>query len=268
MPSFQHDTADLLGTVEQWSQSTRSEPFVFIIAGRNVEPGRFRRCLESVQRQRRDDWGAVVIDDASCPAWTQAQQQSCRAIGDRVSFVSNPMRRGLLANTVDAIRIHCGRPDSVIITLDADDCLIGTDVLDILAIEYSRGADMTVGSMCRTDKRADYPANLIDPRTNRGGNVWQHLRSFKKSLFDQIPDEYLRLNGSYVELASDWALMLPMAELARSPRWIGQCLYLHEPGGVRDAESRNQREAVIAALMARRSLRGRARAAVETGYPE
>jgi hypothetical protein len=54
-------------------------------------------------------------------------------------------------------------------------------------------------------------------------------------LFDQIPDEYFRLEGAYVDLASDWALMLPMAELARSPRWIRRPLYLHEPGGVRDA---------------------------------
>ena len=191
----------------------------------------------------------------------------CSAIGDRVSIVSNPVRRGLLANTVDAIRFHCGRPDSVIITLDADDCLVGTNVLDILAAEYRRGADMTVGSMCRTDKRADYPACLHDPRAHRGGNVWQHLRSFKKLLFDQIPDEYFRLDGAYVELASDWALMLPMAELARSPRWIRQCLYLHEPGGARDAESRSQREAVIAALMARPSLRCLMPAAADAGCP-
>ncbi|WP_050415240.1 glycosyltransferase [Azoarcus sp. CIB] len=265
VPSFQLDAVDLQGTVEQWLQPTRFERFVFIIAGRNVEPGRFRRCLESVQRQACSDWGAVVIDDASCPAWGEVQRRLCSGIGDRVSFVCNPVRRGLLANTVDAIRIHCGHPDSVIITLDADDCLVGTNVLDILAAEYDRGADMTVGSMCRTDKRADYPACLRDPRANRGGNVWQHLRSFKKSLFDQIPDEHLRLDGAYVELASDWALMLPMVELAHSPRWIRQCLYLHEPGGARDAESRSQRDAVIASLMTRPSLRNSTRDAASAG---
>jgi len=75
-------------------------------------------------------------------------------------------------------------------------------------------------------------------------------------LFDQIPDEYFRLEGTYVDLASDWALMLPMAELACSPRWIRRPLYLHEPGGVRDAETTQKREAIIASLMARPSLRG------------
>lgn len=255
VPQFQLDAVDLLGTVEQWQKPPRFEQFVFIISGRNVEPGRFRRCLESVQRQDHADWGAVVIDDDSFPTWSEAQRRACSGIDDRVTFISNPMRRGLLANTVDAVRLYCGSSESVIITLDADDCLVGSKVLDILAAEYSKGADMTVGSMCRTDKRADYPAFLDDPRANRGGNVWQHLRSFKRSLFDQIPDEYFRLAGAYVELASDWALMLPMADLARSPRWIRQCLYLHEPGGPRDTESKSRREAVIAALMARPSLR-------------
>lgn len=265
VPTVQLDAVDLQGSLAEWIEPTRFEPFVFIIAGRNVEPGRLLRCLESVQRQTYGNWGAVVIDDASRPAWAEAHRRACSTPGGKVTFLSNPVRRGLLTNTVEAIRVHCGNPDSVIITLDADDCLIGTNVLEVLAAEYSKGADMTVGSMCRTDKLARYPARLDEPRVSRGGNVWQHLRSFKKSLFDQIPDEYLRINGSYVDLASDWALMLPMVELARAPKWIGQSLYLHEPGGVRDAETRNQREEIIAALMARPSLRNQAQYSTKTG---
>jgi hypothetical protein len=250
----QFGAVNLVGRTEQWVSPTRLEPYVFIISGRNVEPGRFRRCLDSLLRQERTDWGAVVFDDASYPAWSEMQRDLCSAHSSRITFIRNPHRRGLLANTVEAIRVHCGRPDSVMITLDADDCLIGSKVLDILDAEYAHGADMTVGSMCRTDKKACYPACFEQPRAHRGGNVWQHLRSFRKSLFEAIPDEYLRLDGNYVELASDWALMLPMAELAVSPRWIEQALYLHEPGGARDPETIRQRELVIAALIARAPL--------------
>jgi 2-polyprenyl-3-methyl-5-hydroxy-6-metoxy-1,4-benzoquinol methylase/glycosyltransferase involved in cell wall biosynthesis len=250
----QFGAVNLVGRTEQWIRPTRFEPYVFVISGRNVEPGRFRRCLDSVLRQERTDWGAVVFDDASYPAWSEMQRDLCSAHSSRITFIRNPHRRGLLANTIEAIRVHCGRPDAVMITLDADDCLIGSQVLDILDAAYSQGADMTVGSMCRTDKKARYPACFEEPRAHRGGNVWQHLRSFRKSLFDAIPDDYLRLDGSYVELASDWALMLPMAELAVSPRWIEQALYLHEPGGARDPETIRQRELVIAALIARAPL--------------
>lgn len=250
----QFGAVNLVGSTEEWMHPTRFEPYVFIISGRNVEPARFRRCLDSVLRQKSTNWGAVVFDDASYPVWSEMQRDLCSAHSSRITFVRNPQRRGLLANTAEAIRVHCGRPDSVMITLDADDCLIGSDVLDILDAEYAHGADMTVGSMCRTDKKACYPACFDNPRAHRGGNVWQHLRSFKKSLFAAIPDDYLRLDGDYVELASDWALMLPMAELAVSPRWIAQALYLHEPGGARDPETIRQRELVIAALIARAPL--------------
>jgi 2-polyprenyl-3-methyl-5-hydroxy-6-metoxy-1,4-benzoquinol methylase len=255
MHASQIGAVNLLGATEQWMLATRFEPFIFIISGRNVEPGRFQRCLESVLRQGQKDWGAVVFDDASHPAWSEMQRQLCNAHPSRMTFVRNSTRRGLLANTVEGIRRHCGRPDSVMITLDADDCLIGSDVLDILDAEYARGADMTVGSMCRTDKKAHYPVCFEQPRAHRGGNVWQHLRSFKKSLFEAIPDDYLRLDGEYVDLASDWAIMLPMVELALSPRWIEQALYLHEPGGVRDPGTIQQRELVIAALIARQPLK-------------
>jgi 2-polyprenyl-3-methyl-5-hydroxy-6-metoxy-1,4-benzoquinol methylase len=246
---------NLVGSAQAWIPPTRYEPYVFIISGRNVEPGRFRRCLDSVLRQEWTDWGAVVFDDASCPAWAEMQRDWCNAHSSRVTFIRNPDRRGLLANTVEAVRVHCGRPDSVMITLDADDCLIGSNVLDILDAEYADGADMTVGSMCRTDKKADYPACFEQPRARRGGNVWQHLRSFKKYLFEAVPDDYLRVDGSYAELASDWAFMLPMAELAVSPRWIEQVLYLHEPGGARYPATIRHREHVIAELVARMPLR-------------
>jgi len=156
-----------------------------------------------------------------------------------------------MANTAHAIRHLCTSPDQVIVTLDADDSLIGCRVLDRLAEEYDRGADLTVGSMLRTDKRADYPVCLKAPRRNRGGNVWQHLRSFRKGLFDGLPDAVLRLDGTYVDLATDWAFMLPMVEAAQHLVWIREALYLHEPGEARDPARVMAREEIIAALIIR-----------------
>lgn len=247
----QFDCVDLVAGPKEWTTPTRFEPFVFIIAGRNVPSSRFLRCLKSVLTQRRKDWGAVVIDDDSASSLSMHLEALCADHAERITFLRNPVRQGLLSNTVEAIRHHVGNPDSVIITLDADDCLIGSDVLDVLAEQYGDGADLTVGSMCRTDKHADYPVSFQDVRSKRGGNVWQHLRSFRKRLFDELPDEQLRVDGSYVDLASDWALMLPLVELAQSPRWIRTPLYLHEPGDARNESYRAEREQVIATIVAR-----------------
>jgi glycosyltransferase involved in cell wall biosynthesis len=182
-----------------------------------------------VLEQSRQDWGAIVVDDNSRENSAGFVELLLNRWPDRFTLVRPRLRRGSLANTVLAIRHLCGNPDSVIVTLDADDALLGPSVLDRVAAEYAKGADVTVGSMLRTDKNKQYIPYFHQPRAKRGGNVWQHLRTFKKSLFDQIPNSELLLNGRYVEVASDWAFMLPIVEMARQPVYIPTPLYLYEP---------------------------------------
>ena len=217
VPSVQERQVEWTGGLADWMGPGRCEPFVFVVSGRNVAPGRLRRCIESMARQKGPRWGAVLFDDASVPRIAEHFEIACTSLGARCTVVRNRRRRGLLANMVTAVRMICGDPETVIVTLDADDALIGNRVLERLAAEYERGADVTVGSMLRTDKAADYPVCFDRPRQRRGGNVWQHLRSFRKRLFDAVPDEALRLDGEYVDIANDWAFMLPIVEMAAQP---------------------------------------------------
>ena len=251
-PCVQKGRANWAGTAADWSGPLRSEPFVFVVSGRNTPPGRLRRCLDSMVRQRGPRWGAVIFDDASEPRFAEYFEIACARLGERCTVVRNRRRLGLLANTATAIRSICADPDSVIVTLDADDALIGDRVLKRLASEYEQGVDATVGSMLRTDKAVDYPVRFDRPRERRGGNVWQHLRSFKKRLFDAIPDDALRLDGEYVDVANDWAFMLPIVETAGNPAHIDEPLYLHEPSGIgKDTVGRADRETIIARLVAK-----------------
>ena len=80
--------------------------------------------------------------------------------------------------------------------------------------------------------------------------MWQHLRSFRKRLFDAIPDEALRLDGEYVDLASDWAFMLPIVETADNPVHVPEPLYLYEPSGMGKGTGRAAREEVIRRIVA------------------
>ena len=249
VPSMQLGAPEWEGSLSDWLAPRRREPFVFVVCGRNVAPGRLRRCLDSMRRQRGPCWGAVIVDDASDAAYREHFDIAAKGF-ERATVVRNRRRQGLLANMVTAIRLLCANPETVIVTLDADDALIGDDVLLRLAAEYRAGADVTVGSMLRTDKSVDYPVCFEQPRKHRGGNVWQHLRSFKKRLFDAIPDEQLRLDGDYVDLANDWAYMLPIVELAAHPRHIETPLYLYEPSiGSGSPASRTERDAVIARIV-------------------
>ena len=251
VPSVQKGQVEWTGGLADWMGPERREPFVFVVSGRNVAPGRLRRCIESMARQKGPRWGAVLFDDASEPRIAEYFEIACASLGARCTVVRNRRRRGLLANMVTAVRMICTDPETVVVTLDADDALIGDRVLERLAAEYERGADVTVGSMLRTDKVADYPVCFDRPREQRGGNVWQHLRSFRKRLFDAVPDEALRLDGDYVDIATDWAFMLPIVEMAAHPVHVVEQLYLYEPSGYRKGFERERREATIGRIIAK-----------------
>ena len=251
IPCVQEGRVEWTGDFADWMGPARREPFVFVVSGRNVAPGRLRRCIESMARQKGPRWGAVLFDDASEPRIAEHFEIACASLGARCTVVRNRRRRGLLANMVTAVRMICTDPGTVIVTLDADDALIGDRVLERLAAEYERGADVTVGSMLRTDKAANYPVCFDRPRERRGGNVWQHLRSFRKRLFDAVPDETLRLDGDYVDIATDWAFMLPIVEMAAHPVHVVEPFYLYEPSGTGKGAERADREATIARIVAK-----------------
>lgn len=241
---------NLVGGSFQWLPEPRNESYIFIVTGRNVSYGKMIRCYESMARQSGCEWGAVVIDDGS----DELSREACRRVfgyASNITLLQPRRRRGQLANTVLAIRRLCKNPNTVIITVDMDDALIGNDVLLTLKCEYETGADLTVGSMVRTDKDAKYPATFSDLHTGRGGSVWQHLRSFHKKLFDGIPDWRLRIDGSYVTICVDWAFMIPIAEQSKSPRYITDKLYYYESSGLGKADQKLEREANISRIMKR-----------------
>ena len=250
VPSCQMERTDLVGSSGDWAGPKRDEPYVFVICGRNVNLGRFRQCFESLVAQEAGTWGAIVVDDASTNGFGDYAEMLIADRADRVTLVRNETRRGSLYNLWNAVTRYCTNPGTVILTLDADDALVDEHVLGRVSAEYENGADLTVGSMLRLDKEADYAVHFEEPRS-WNSNVWQHLRTFKKYLFDAIDVEDLRLDGEWIDLANDWAFMVSMVEMARSPRQIPDPLYIYEPAEAKLKEDRRQRDAVIARILAK-----------------
>ena len=250
IPGAQLASVDMVGSIADWSGPKRGERFVFIVCGRNVDPGRFRGCFESLVAQEDCEWGAVVVDDASNNGFGDYAEMLLAQYANRVTFVRNATRQGALYNIWKAITRFCIDPETVVITLDADDALIGKRVLARVQEEYDDGADVTVGSMLRLDKEASYPVDFDNPRS-WGGNVWQHLRTFKKYLFDAIDVEDLKLNGEWIDLANDWAFMVPIVEMANSPKYIPEPLYLYEPASPKCQEVRRERDSIIARILSK-----------------
>ena len=250
VPHVQLENVGLIGSPTDWAGPKRNEPFVFVICGRNVDPSRFKLCFESLVTQSSHEWGAVVVDDASTNGFGDYLAILLADYAHRVTLVRNETRCGTLYNTWNAVTRFCVDPETVILTLDADDALIGERVLDRVRAEYDSGADVTVGSMLRLDKETSYPVDFDNPRS-WSSNVWQHLRTFKKYLFDAINVEDLKLDGEWIDLANDWAFMIPIVEMASNPRHILEPLYLYDPAIPKPRSDRRKRESIVARILAK-----------------
>lgn len=226
-----------------WAYPERHEDIVFLLLGQETPPDKLQRCLDSLKRQTSQQFGVVLIDDAGSPQ--RAAELPHRLAGfDRVTLMRRTTRVGYLANFREAVLRICRRPESLIVILDQDDALMRDDVLSRLLEACRRGADLINGPMFRPEKPvALYQADYAQPRQRGGGNVWCHLRAFRKSLFERVPTSAWD-DAPDSDCLSDFLTMVPMAELAEQPMWMdGPYLYWHERTAY--SEQRKLREGVV-----------------------
>lgn len=244
----QFGKVDLVGSAGDWL-GRREEDLIFLVRGRDVPLPRLRRCVESLLAQRDQQFGVILVDAGSTNGMAEyLEELSQHELVGRSTLYRNWESVSSMENQVTAIRELVARPESIVALLDADDALLGPYVVDRLRDAYGQGADLTIGSMIRTDRAADYPVTLEDPRAHRGGNVWLHLTTFRRRLFDRIHEGDLKVDGQWIPFAEDWAIMLPLVEMASHPIWIREPIYLHDPSWDRRGYSREERERMIARI--------------------
>lgn len=255
IPEMQHGHFDLSLPKIAWLPKL-SNKYILLIRGRNVSTSKFRRCLYSVQKQDLKDVGILFVDAGSTTSIPEyLRELILQKYGGHAIAFFNWRPLSAMENYYLAITQMCENPNSIIITLDMDDALIGNDVISTISKCYAQGVDLTVGSMIRTDKDSDYPAVFTGARYNHGGNVWQHLRTFRKYLFDSVPKSYFLIDDSWIPYAEDWAFMLPMTEIAKHPMYIKKKCYFYEPTGSKSSQTREYRESIIEKIVGKLELK-------------
>ena len=101
-----------------------------------------------------------------------------------------------------------------------------------------------------------YQVDYDNPREKGGGNTWTHLRAFKKSLFDSVPTNQYIVDGDWIADVSDYATMLPMAELARNPIQMTDQYYVWHDRPEYSHARKLAQAVLIKTLLARPALRG------------
>ena len=261
---------DLAGSYYDWTIPKRNEKLVVISCFRNIPLSRFLRFWYSLTSQTSQDWGLVLIDDASDTGISHFIKELIKPIQNRITFIQNRFRVGVAQNTYKAIHYFLENQESVVCIIDADDALIGKNVLKNIFEKYSFfNADVVIGKMYRTDKihaHYKYTPNFINPRLY-GGNVWQHIRSFKKYLFDSLSFDDLKIANKvqqtddillakrfsqkmvFPEHCWDFTYMVPIVEMSENPMWINHFNVFHDRATINSSEIKQRKEEVISEIL-------------------
>lgn len=248
IPDIQYGEFDLAGSYYEWCIPKRNEKMVVVSCFRNVTEPRFLRFWYSLLSQSYQQFGIVLYDDCSDNGLSELILRLIQPYKDRVTFISAKYKDARMANVYRAIHYYCNNPESIIVMVDGDDALIGNDVLEDVLEKYDLWEnDVVLGRVHQTYRLQPhyrYPANFSAPRANNGGNVYQHLKTFKKYLFDSIPHSYFKYdkedkarltNSPWLETCDDYAFMIPIVEMSSNPYQMDNINYFYE----RDYEHRN-----------------------------
>ncbi|MBF0562160.1 MAG: glycosyltransferase [Alphaproteobacteria bacterium] len=228
----------MAGDIQKWSYPQRREAIVFLLKGRNTPASRVIRCLASLRAQDDQDFGIILIDDASDQVDPTPLPSLLGALRPRTTLIRRNEHVGRMPNFRDAISQICANPETLVVVLDLDDALMAPSVVSRLRQAHGEGHDVILGACFRPDKPLKlYEPNFDTPRETWGGEVWPHLRSFRKRLFDAVPESYFQIDGTWIEECTDYATMVPIVELAARPLYIREYLYFHERSTPRTPES-------------------------------
>ncbi len=250
VPPQQLRAWDLEAPPDAWAHPPRHEGVIVVARGRNTPSARIRRFAEGLAMQEEQHFGVIVVDDASTEPTARCAAEMLRFLGERLTLVRNSTRKGTMQNQILAVREICTDPESLIVIVDLDDALFDKRVIGWLHEAQGRGHDVVLGAPYRPDR----PAQVYQPSFDRlketyGGDVWIHLRSFRKRLFDLVPDSDLQLDGKWLERCNDYATMIPVVRLAKAPTYIPRPMVLHERSVRLDDSERAKADEVILRLL-------------------
>lgn len=118
-------------------------------------------------------------------------------------------------------------PDRIVVWLDGDDWLT-PGALDVVQQKYDEGADCTYGSFRFSDGRS-VKLRAYDNFKNCRREPWlgTHLKTFRAVLLQSVPADRLQLNGQWINMACDIAIMFEVLERAQNAVWCPEmiCVY-------------------------------------------
>jgi len=200
----------------------QKKPFFFVVIPSRNNQEYCIENLDSLVKQDYQNWRAVFINDYSSDRTGNLIEEYViqKNLRHKIKIVHNHWRKGALANIYNAVKM--AKKNWVVVTLDGDDTLRGTDVLSHLANIYKKKKVwMTYGNWesvpagrLRSDNEA-IPKKIIKKnRFRKYKFCTTQLRTFYAGLFRKIRKRDLQHKGKYFMAAGDVAFMIPLLEMS------------------------------------------------------
>jgi hypothetical protein len=218
------------------------------------------RALNSVLTQNYKNYTVYFVDDASTDNTERVVRDELERFVEEVQakviVVKNEENKKALYNICKSIEQV--QEDTIVVLLDGDDWFSTTNVLSYLNKIYSdEGTWLTTGSYVefptgRLVKSLKIPEHAWEQGVRKfkeppgHPNIFSHLRTFKKSLFEKIDiQDLLDHDGEYYRCTFDRALMYPMIEMAgpNHHKIIDKAMYVYNtqnPRSVHLVDRQNQ----------------------------
>jgi len=212
------------------------------------------KCLSTCLTQKYDNYEVILVDAVSTDKTFEIAKKY-EEIFENLKVYQNEVRIPQVANFLWLTELS--KPNTIIVSVDGDDWLKNSKVLQKLNEVYNSGdVWMTYGTYEEFPYRSvshiykAYPDNVIANKTFRE-HQWlaSHLRTFKRELMLKIDvNDFKREDGKWLDTAGDQAIMLPMLELSGSrSRYISDILYVYNVANVsRDGAINEPRQVELA----------------------
>jgi uncharacterized protein (TIGR00725 family) len=232
IPSEQYGNVNLSGREIEWSEKLNNDMIIFV-RGRNTSPEKLRRLFDSFKRQTFQDFDIAYFDDASddlSKEYAKSLFEHDPYFKGKVHAVFNETRVGSLSNFEFFYKEMSVNPETIIVNVDNDDCLLSDEALSIIKSRFVGDVDVTVGGCFRADKplRRYEVVGFKRSWERNGDNIWLHPKCFRRYMCNWIQED-LKLDGKYVDIATDYAMMLPIVEHATNPVAINNLIYYFDP---------------------------------------
>lgn len=212
------------------------------------------RCLSTCLTQKYENYEVILLDALSDDSTMDIAKEYAEKF-TKLSVFQNEVRVPQIANMLNLTNLS--KPGSVIVSVDGDDWLKNSQVLNKLNDVYNSGDIwMTYGTYEEFPYRnvssfyRPYPDEVIKNNSFRE-YAWlgSHLRTYRRELFLKISEEdFRREDGEWLDTTGDQAFMLPMLELAGDrSRYVPDVLYVYNvANSTRDTVGNTSRQEELA----------------------